>query len=104
MLLMLFIQYGIIASSLPKVGYIKGSDVWLMGCLILIMVPMIESTIVGNLYRRANKIDKTFKLFGRKGISVQKFGDDLDAVCRYSLIIIIAVVLVGYFLINVTLY
>ncbi len=99
MLLMLFIQYGIVASSLPKVGYIKGTDLWLVGCIILIMIPTIESTAVGYLSRKAGGIDKNMK-FGKKEMTVRKFVDVLDAVCRYSLIVITILAVVGYFLIN----
>ncbi len=99
MLLMLFIQYGIVASSLPKVGYIKGTDLWLVGCTILIMIPTIESTAVGYMSRKAGGVDKNMK-FGKKEMSVRKFVDVLDAIFRYSLIVITGFSVVGYFVMN----
>ncbi len=99
MLLMLFIQYGILARSLPKVGYIKGTDLWLVGCIIVIMIPIMESTVVGYLFRINGGIKGNIKV-GRSEISLLKFVDVMDTVCKYLLIVLALIATVVYFVVN----
>ena len=53
-ILALTMQYANVARSLPKVSYIKGVDLFMMGCVAYIFLSIVELAMVGILEKEAN--------------------------------------------------
>lgn len=58
-LMTIVLMYGSVASSLPKVGYIKSIDGWMLGCLAFIVAALLE---IGMMFywKRIHMDDKDF--------------------------------------------
>lgn len=41
-----------VENSLPKVSYIKASEIWFLGCTIFLFAAMVEFAFVNTIYRR----------------------------------------------------
>lgn len=41
-----------VENSLPKVSYIKASEIWFLGCTIFLFSAMVEFAFVNTIYRR----------------------------------------------------
>lgn len=41
-----------VGNSLPKVSYIKASEIWFLGCTIFLFSAMVEFAFVNTIYRR----------------------------------------------------
>ncbi|CAG5101188.1 Similar to pHCl-2: pH-sensitive chloride channel 2 (Anopheles gambiae) [Cotesia congregata] len=45
-----------IENSLPKVSYIKASEIWFLGCTIFLFAAMVEFAFVNTIYRRKKNV------------------------------------------------
>ncbi|XP_015428712.1 PREDICTED: glycine receptor subunit alpha-2-like [Dufourea novaeangliae] len=45
-----------VANSLPKVSYIKASEIWFLGCTIFLFAAMVEFAFVNTIYRRKKNV------------------------------------------------
>ena len=55
------IQYSSVSGSLPKVGYLKGIDLWMVGCLGLVFLGVLECTCLSLLANRLDQHEKDAK-------------------------------------------
>ncbi|EGI70447.1 Glycine receptor subunit alpha-3 [Acromyrmex echinatior] len=46
----------IVLGSLPKVSYIKASEIWFLGCTIFLFAAMVEFAFVNTIYRRKKNV------------------------------------------------
>jgi len=68
-ILALTMQYANVARSLPKVSYIKGVDLYMMGCVTYIFLSICELAMVGILEKQATESGYNSRLrgVGREG-------------------------------------
>lgn len=52
-----------VENSLPKVSYIKASEIWFLGCTIFLFAAMVEFAFVNTIYRRKYDILFNFKMY-----------------------------------------
>ncbi|CAD1477676.1 unnamed protein product, partial [Heterotrigona itama] len=45
-----------VENSLPKVSYIKASEIWFLGCTIFLFAAMVEFAFVNTIYRRKKNV------------------------------------------------
>ncbi|KAL6422586.1 hypothetical protein ACFW04_010671 [Cataglyphis niger] len=45
-----------VGNSLPKVSYIKASEIWFLGCTIFLFAAMVEFAFVNTIYRRKKNV------------------------------------------------
>ncbi len=49
-------MYQNINSSVPTVGYVRGIDVWYIGCLIFIFIPLMAYALAGFAFRNREQM------------------------------------------------
>lgn len=52
-----------VENSLPKVSYIKASEIWFLGCTIFLFAAMVEFAFVNTIYRRKYVHFRKFNIY-----------------------------------------
>lgn len=52
-----------VENSLPKVSYIKASEIWFLGCTIFLFSAMVEFAFVNTIYRRKYVFTSLIEIF-----------------------------------------
>ncbi len=104
----MMLQYISISSQLPKVGYVKGIDVLLLGCLLFLGVILLEYTFLMSLMRGKTEESPAPSLFRKRRKWDPENGDDVltlfslimrvDALLKWAIFVLFVTFVTLYFL------
>ncbi len=94
-LIAMVLQYGNITKAIPKVGYLKGIDMWMLGCVLFIFASLCEFTYLARLMR-STSISTT--VGDGKGLKIRL--DKIDKWTRIVYPIVFLVFMLVYFIVS----
>ncbi len=90
------IQYGTVSRSLPRVGYLKGIDIWMLGCLGLIFFGMLVYSILAYIMWNSDNGTTDLKICG-KSVDPKKIMSIIDKIAKVLYLVLFATFIGVYF-------